>query len=149
MTCWSIPNFDRKHTWICYFDVFSHFGIFFSLYLVIYFDIAHPFQSLDLRLALVYELYICVSHFKLPCTSLDVGSVNTLAWQTIHHASPKPGPQPRALLWCCVCIINSYNALLNWPIVSLLTLFILFSMFFVLIHEWLYSMIYWFSLLQF
>ncbi len=35
-----------------------------------------------------------------------------------------------------VCIINSYNTLLNRPIVSLLILFILFSMFFVLIHDY-------------
>ncbi len=39
-------------------------------------------------------------------------------------------------LWCCVCIINSCSTLLNWPIVSLLILFILFSMFFVLIHDY-------------
>ncbi len=38
-------------------------------------------------------------------------------------------------LWCCVCIINSYSTLLNWPIVRLLILFILFSIFFVLIHD--------------
>ncbi len=37
---------------------------------------------------------------------------------------------------CCVCIINSYNNLLNWPNVSLLFLFICFSMFFVLIHDY-------------
>ncbi len=30
-------------------------------------------------------------------------------------------------LWFCVCIINSYITLLNWPIVNLLILFILFS----------------------
>ncbi len=47
------------------------------------------------------------------------------------HGSAVQGP-----LWCCVCIINSYSALLNWPIVSLLILFILFSMFFVLIHDY-------------
>ncbi len=35
-----------------------------------------------------------------------------------------------------MCIINSYSTLLNWPIVSLLILFILFSMFFVLIHDY-------------
>ncbi len=39
-------------------------------------------------------------------------------------------------LWCCVCIINSYSTLLNWTIVRLLILFILFSMFFVLIHDY-------------
>ncbi len=38
-------------------------------------------------------------------------------------------------LWCCVCIINSYSTLLNWPIVSLLILFILFRCFF-LIHDY-------------
>ncbi len=45
------------------------------------------------------------------------------------------GPQSRALC-SAVCIINSYSTLLNWPIVSLLILFILFSMFFVLIHDY-------------
>ncbi len=34
-------------------------------------------------------------------------------------------------LWYCVCIINSYSTLLNWPNVSLLILFILFSNVFV------------------
>ncbi len=47
----------------------------------------------------------------------------------------QPGPQSRALCGA-VCIINSYCALLNWLIVSLLILFILFSMFFVLIHNY-------------
>ncbi len=46
---------------------------------------------------------------------------------------PKPGPQSRAL---CVCIVNSYGTLLNWPIDSLLFLFIFFSIFFVLIHDY-------------
>ncbi len=49
-------------------------------------------------------------------------------------------------LWCCLCIINSYSNLLNWPIVSLLFLFLFFSMFFVLIHD--YTVLYWLSLLQ-
>ncbi len=39
-------------------------------------------------------------------------------------------------LWCCVCFTDSYSTLLNWPIVSLLILFILLSMFFVLIHDY-------------
>ncbi len=39
-------------------------------------------------------------------------------------------------LWCCVCIINSYSNLLNWPIVSLLFLFITLSMCFVLIQDY-------------
>ncbi len=39
-------------------------------------------------------------------------------------------------LWCCMCIVNSYSNLLKWPIVSLLFLFIFFSMFFVLIHDY-------------
>ncbi len=38
--------------------------------------------------------------------------------------------------WCCVCIINIYSNLLNWPSVSMLYLFIFFSMFFVLIHDY-------------
>ncbi len=37
---------------------------------------------------------------------------------------------------CYVCIVNCYVTLLNWPIVSLLFLFIFFSMFFVLIHDY-------------
>ncbi len=39
-------------------------------------------------------------------------------------------------LWCYVCIIKSYGALLNSPIVSLLFFFIFFSIFFVLIHDY-------------
>ncbi len=39
---------------------------------------------------------------------------------------PKPGPQSRAL-YGTVFTINSCSTLLNWPIVSLLILFILFS----------------------
>ncbi len=38
-------------------------------------------------------------------------------------------------MWCCVCIVNSYGTLLNWPIVSLLFLFIFFSISFILIHD--------------
>ncbi len=49
-------------------------------------------------------------------------------------------------VWCCVCIINSFCTLLNWPIVSLLILFILFSMFFVLILITILCMNEWISL---
>ncbi len=35
-----------------------------------------------------------------------------------------------------ILLSNSYSTLLNWPIVSLLIIFILFSMFFVLIHDY-------------
>ncbi len=43
-------------------------------------------------------------------------------------------PQSRAL---SVCIINSYSTLLNWPIVSLLVLFISFSnVFFILVRDY-------------
>ncbi len=54
---------------------------------------------------------------------------------TIKWLFPKPGLQSRALCGA-VCIINSYSTFLNWPIVSLLILFILFSMFLVLIHDY-------------
>ncbi len=50
-------------------------------------------------------------------------------------ASTKTGPQSRALCGA-VCIINSCSTLLNCPTVSLLIWFILFSMFFVLIHNY-------------
>ncbi len=43
---------------------------------------------------------------------------------------PKPGPQPSAIC-STVCTINSYSTLLNWPIVSLLILLVLFSNVFV------------------
>ncbi len=81
-----------------------------------------------------------VSH--RPCIILGYLSVThrpciTLAWSAFQ------GP-----LWCYVCIINSYSTLLIWPIVSLLTLFILFSVF-VCFNTWLYSAFYWISLLQF
>ncbi len=47
----------------------------------------------------------------------------------IHH-NRDIGKQGRVLSLCgAVCIINSYSTLLNWPIVSLLFLFIFFSMF--------------------
>ncbi len=48
---------------------------------------------------------------------------------------PKPGPQSTALCGA-VCIVNSYGTWLNLPIESLLFLFICFSMFFVLIHDY-------------
>ncbi len=70
------------------------------------------------------------------------GMVRPITW----FNPPKPDLQSRTL-YVAVCIINSYSTLLNSPIVSLLILFILFSMLFLLIHD--YTMLYWFSLLQF
>ncbi len=81
----------------------------------------------------------------LPQIHLAEG-VGWLGSSTWFFNPPMPGLQSRAL-WCCVCIINSYSTLLTWPIGSLLILFILFSMFFVLIHDC--TLLYWFSLLQF
>ncbi len=42
-------------------------------------------------------------------------------------------------LWCCVCIVNSYSALLNWPIVILLILLcftICSNVFCILVHDY-------------
>ncbi len=43
-------------------------------------------------------------------------------------------------MWRCVCIINSYSTLLNWLIVSLLILFILFSnVCYIVVHDYILS----------
>ncbi len=65
-------------------------------------------------------------HHNLP-TDGNVIDYIWIAWSTVQ------GP-----LWYCVCTINSYRALLNWPIVSLLILFILFSnvFYFILVHDY-------------
>ncbi len=53
--------------------------------------------------------------------ALDIIKKTHLAQPSISLA------QPSKALSGTVCIINSYSALLNWPIVSLLILFVLFS----------------------
>ncbi len=47
----------------------------------------------------------------------------------------------KSALWCCVCIINRYCTLPNWPIVRLLILQI-FLVMFLYFSTWLYSMLY-------
>ncbi len=63
---------------------------------------------------IIYAIYVCI----LWCLT---------------HLSLVHSPGPSVIF---VCIINSYSTLPNWPIVSLLILFKIFSMFFVLIHDY-------------
>ncbi len=69
-------------------------------------------------------------------------SPNTTVLFTISFISNQPFFKPGEnidfvyIMWRCVCNINSYSTLLNWPFVNLLILFILFIMLFVLIHDY-------------
>ncbi len=65
-----------------------------------------------------------VPHSEMFLYLLDCSPIR-YAWSTV-----------QVPLWCCVCIVNRYGTLLNWPIVSLLFLFIFFSMFCVLIYDY-------------
>ncbi len=129
------------------------------LYLV-WFEIIHikhigvtfwgPIKSLGNKDLLYYCLWCCplltsaTAVIRISCWFLI--DVYILATDTLNRGSgmigpitwfnpPKPGLQSGTLCGA-VCIINSYNTLLNWPIISLLILFILFSMFFVLMHDY-------------
>ncbi len=112
----------------------------------------------------LYDMYVCplltsaTAVLRISCWFLIVHLVKMLytchryskqrewdGWAHkpgLTHLSLVPVPGP---LWYSICIINSYNTLLNWPIVSLLILFVLFSnvLYFC---TWLYSVLYWLSL---
>ncbi len=86
---------------------------------------------------LLFCLYILMYDnvsFKLIHNIYSTEGVGRLGLYT-RFSTPKPGLQSRALR-DAVCIINSYSTLINWPIVSLLILFILYSTYFVLIHDY-------------
>ncbi len=95
---------------------------------------------------IIYTFVYMLMYQKDHGTSLSMTYISS-SWTTIWIFMVTP--QSFCPLWCCVCIINSYSTLLNWPIVNLLILYIyiLFSMIFVLMHD--YSVLYGISLLQF
>ncbi len=70
------------------------------------------------------------SHMTLWCLEVVLVVYARMAMRYVSSLVRSPGPS------VVLCIVNSYGTLLNWPIDSLLFLFLFFSMFFVLIHDY-------------